>query len=386
MQVVWRIVVGVGLSGLVAGQALGNGARAEVERVKAEADAAVADGDLEAAARGYGRLAFAGLSGAERRYRRTRREQVKALLEEARNAPNPSQLLQAAHAIDPGSRSVRAALRRQGGSLVAALGGGSSQAPASRREGLGLSASFRVLRAGPFRLFTDVERQGRSALQQMLAAVQSHFRVYCEFMQPLGLRLPREPLDVVLFRQRADYLRVAEAPTASAGVYSYESGASYFYLGERGFDFGILLHEMTHQLNHKVLAFTSVNPWLEEGLAEVFAAGLLTRGGRRYELGRVESGRLVSFRRQQREGELRPLAHHCSQDGFELTNDYYAHSWALVHTLLQEGPVGRMIVFDLLQANRDAEPVSDARQAAIFSRYGRDLGWLERRTQETFSR
>jgi hypothetical protein len=370
--------------------------------VRARAKQAWKDGDLEAAAKDFRRLAFAGDRGALKKLRAKQKKDVKALVAKAKRADSRAaavELLQQAHAIDPFSKTIRRALKSPfakqkyvfvGGAYVPkeeakTLKSGRREKVESRREALGLSKSFTAIRRGPFRFYTDMDmRYGKKVVDQMLAAIDAHLARYVEVMSPVGLRYPSEGLDVVLFNKEKDYLAHTKA-SGSAGVYIPRQGAGYFFAGSHGFDFPTMLHEMTHQLNDKVLKAGVASPWFEEGIAEYFGAGELTSHCRQLKLGRPERYRLATFRGMLTgsDGHVIPLKPFLGAKTAELSGSYYAQAWALTQFLMEGGlPQGRFIIFDMIMAAKE----SGLRQARltgksvdkILGTYGWDVPSLER--------
>ena len=219
-----------------------------------------------------------------------------------------------------------------------------------RRMEIGLGPEFVSLRRDVFRFYTNVDlKYGRDILDQLFAAMVTHYHTYRQVMGPLGVRIPREGLDVILFDDERDYLKLTKAE-GSAGVYIPRKSAGFFFSGAAGFNFPTMMHEMTHQLNDKVLEATANPPWWEEGISEYFGAGLLTRKGREMQLGLPDRNRMSTFRSMMtaKPSQVIPLKQFFTAARAELTSEYYAQSWALTHYLMEGLPIGRLVVYDLL--------------------------------------
>lgn len=249
-----------------------------------------------------------------------------------------------------------------------------SEIEGARKQQVNVDESYSVIYRGPFRFFTDVDtRVAKSTLEQMTASIETHWAKYREVMAPFELRTVSD-LDVVLFAKRADYMKSAGIP-GSAGVYYSSRGVGYFF-GEGGWNFSTMLHEMTHQLNDKLLGAHGVEAWYEEGVAEYFGAGFLTQAGRRVELGRVDAYRLAAFQESVRgsAGRVIPLDRFVRMERAELSGEFYAQAWALVHYLMEVHPFGRCIIFDYLEGHR----IQEGRHLAeVLSDYRYDLGSFE---------
>ena len=172
----------------------------------------------------------------------------------------------------------------------------------------------------------------------------------------------------------------------TAGVYFSGSGVGYFFRGSRGFNFPTMLHEMTHQLNDKVLDALGISGWYEEGIAEYFGAGYLTQAGRKVALGRVDASRKATFKGMVMGDRTMPLGDLLSRRRAELSAQFYAQSWALAHYLM-EGPLpGRLIMYDFISRGKKGRlgggkrGVIDAREfEAILKRYDGSLAEFEKR-------
>ncbi len=219
---------------------------------------------------------------------------------------------------------------------------------AKRRENLGLNPTFEVILQGQLRFFTNVDtRSAKSVLQQALQANHSHYRVYRDVMGALGLRMASEGIDIVLFDNREQYVRYTKH-AGSAGLYIPMRGAGFFFR-DGGFNFPTMLHEMTHQLNHKLLQ-TRTHSWFDEGISEYFGAGFVTQGGKRIQVGRPDGSRMATFQATVKGGGYGYIAldRFVTMERAELTSEFYSQSWALAHFLMEVHPRGRLILFDYL--------------------------------------
>jgi signal recognition particle receptor subunit beta len=264
-----------------------------------------------------------------------------------------------------------------------------------RRAMLGLSDKFEIIKQTYndevlFRFFTDVDtRQARSLLRQVQASSKSLYGAYIEFMGPFGVKAAKTPIDIVLFNDKGRYVRVTGAPGRSAGVYIPSRGASFFYRSAGTYSFPTLLHEITHQLNDKVLGGLSVSGWFEEGIAEYFGAGSLSKGGKRIKLGRVDPYRLRAFQAATRgtgRQEFIPLEKFLALGHVQLTGQYYAEAWALVHYLLEGHGIGRFVLFDFIRSGieerRGQGKVRELEE--VLRSYGISLRALETKFVEHF--
>lgn len=266
-------------------------------------------------------------------------------------------LLRKAYQIDPQNRDARQRLEELGWELEDGIfrqkdGAGLAKASAkdeasARRQELGLPDTFEMIRKGPFRFFTNVNvRDARSVIEQMINSNLTHYREYCRIMAPFGLNTQVDTIDLVLFDTPGEYHRHVRMP-GSAGVYVPAQGAGFFYR-DGGYNFSTMLHEMTHQLNHKVLGAYN-HGWYEEGISEYFGAASMTQGGKRMKLGIPDGHRYARFKDMVRDrgtGGFTPLDRFVRQRRASLTSEYYAQAWALTFYLMEHHPYGRLILFD----------------------------------------
>ena len=170
---------------------------------------------------------------------------------------------------------------------------------------------------------TTVQRDG-----QMNLAETRHYRVKCdigpevareiaETMEAVGgayYRILKRfrggrfgRLDVVVFRNRADYVKVVGAAHAdTAGVYMGGTRTTYACTG--GGDIStiidVLRHEGFHQFAHHFLG-ASLPAWINEGLAEYFHYSRFD--GRDFVTGEVGLGPLMELQAAIRAGKTVPL-------------------------------------------------------------------------------
>lgn len=135
---------------------------------------------------------------------------------------------------------------------------------ARARKQLGLKKSKRKL--GPYELFTDVQDETLLAFLDQ-AAGMAEDAYYARFG-----RLPSgDPLrSAVIFAREADYRIYAETADLPLDRSTGHAGGGVLAFYAEGKDRGelaaTLVHEITHLLNDRALAW-SLPPWLEEGLA-----------------------------------------------------------------------------------------------------------------------
>jgi hypothetical protein len=306
-------------------------------------------------------------------------------------------LLRKAQGLDPGNKALSEALKAHGYTDKGGEWLTESEAKnlktldkdrgERRRTELGLSPQFKVLRKDAFRFFTDVEGGDRK-LRQMMTTIATHYRLYRGFFAAFPLVQPSEGLDVVLYWKKKDFERATDSAN-SLGVYSPKKGASFFFLTGAGDDFNTILHEMTHQLNDKVLVAWRLPEWFEEGSAEYFGNAFIKGGGASMEFGRATGYRMTDFL----EAVRTKSGSYISFEGFlslkmEKPDDpFYAQSWALVHYLL-DGPFpGRVIAYDVVYEGTclEKEKALDSKGfEKILARYGLTLKQFEQEFVEAY--
>ena len=359
-------------------------------------------GELSRALHEYNKILFVNPkhAKAKKAAAKIRGEQVSASTEAAsrlwESKPEEAKrALTAAYEMDPGNRAIQKQFKKHGyrwheGRWLTKDGvrefESVRRSAGDRRRGqLRLAKNFTVLHKGPIRLFTDVDvanAQG-NLVQEILQANLSHYHEYVRLMTPLGVRFPVEGIDLVLFDKRHDYMRRTEAP-GTAGVYIPSEACGFFYRDGGSVSFPTMLHEMTHQLCHKVLGGLALSGWFEEGMAEYFGAALLTKGGRRLRLGATDAYRLATLHRALSNGGsgLMPLDRFTKMPNAELTGEFYAQSWALVHYLMEGDPVGRLIIYDYVAYGKryrveSGQPYAPYALESVLRAYGKTLSQLE---------
>ena len=368
-----------------------------------QANVAYQADDLEAALDGYRRILFADprSSKARKRVKEIQRKLAGRLVDEAEELweEDPGRALgqlRRASASDRKARIVKAAFKKRGYTWyqgewrteeeIKRFEKTDAMRREQRRKEIGLPENMKIIRRGVFRFYTDLDlKAAKSVLTQMMDSMDTHYRKYLEVMGVFDLRYPTEGLDVVLFTTREDYIKHTRSQ-GTAGVYFPGRGVGFFFRGSRGFNFPTMLHEMTHQLNDKVLGAIGISGWFEEGIAEYFGAGYLTQAGRKVALGRVDASRKASFKGMVVGGRTMPLKDFLSRRRAELSGQFYAQSWAFAHYLM-EGPMpGRLILYDFISRGKKGRQqgaergVIDAREfEAILNRYEMSLAELEKR-------
>lgn len=178
----------------------------------------------------------------------------------------------------------------------------------------------------PFIYRADFPLDEYAGLVAELAQTQS------ELMRVLGLPPPREPVNIVLFRDEASYRSFAQKHLPSLpyrrALFVKTSGPGTVY-AFRGPELPIdLRHEATHGILHATLNMVPL--WLDEGLAEYFevtpqrrASGNPHHGGLKWNL---RLGRAPNLARLE-----------AKQDVADMSAADYRDAWAWVHFMLH-GP------------------------------------------------
>ncbi len=155
------------------------------------------------------------------------------------------------------------------------------------RAPLRLGNEYRALRSHHFRVYTDLpaEAQWNKWLDPQLQCMEALFNRYARvFVGLLDEKVGRQALNVVFFKDEAAYqmyrrINGIASSFRTAGYYDGGCRASFFYRdGERPMDKRVLLHEVTHHLNHLALNSASIS-WVNEGLAQYFEAGRMEKNG-----------------------------------------------------------------------------------------------------------
>lgn len=369
-----------------------------IKTLKADAEAAFKAGELETAADHYRKLCFVQPSrksqkGLKKVIDKLTKQSIKDMKKAVKKDPlRARKLALQVLELNPKSKDAKKIMKRlsyvrHGGRWVLEVDlpgvkEEDKKRGSMRRMEIGLGSEFVIFRHDVFRFYTNVDlKYGQAILDQLFAAMVTHYQKYREIMGPLGVRIPTEGLDVVLFDDEKDYMALTKA-SGSAGVYIPRKSAGFFFSGSAGFNFPTMMHEMTHQLNDKVLEATANPPWWEEGISEYFGAGLLSNKGRAMQLGLPDRSRMATFRGMMasRPSQVIPLEQFFQAARAELTSEYYAQSWALTHYLMEGGPLGRLVVYDLLKlckTKRQQFGVKGKDFVQILEKYGMSLEFLE---------
>jgi hypothetical protein len=120
-----------------------------------------------------------------------------------------------------------------------------------------------------------------------------------------------------------------------AGYYQATDSHDYIVMSSRSFggsDFSTVLHEYQHLIVRA--AGVSLPRWANEGLADFYSTFRESKGGKRYEIGRLVQEHLVTLK----QNGIVPLEKFFTDDGRSMqmhevfrVGNYYAQSWALIH-------------------------------------------------------
>lgn len=228
-----------------------------------------------------------------------------------------------------------------------------------RAENLGVTGRCQIIREGDFRFFTDAP-VGNQQLKLMMRESVGIYHRYLNDMKAFDLRIPSEGLDVVIFQHEEDYRRFTKS-AGTVGLYVPSHGASYFYLSGRD-DITTLLHELTHQFNHKVGYFGDLHTSISEGMAEYYGFakrkhvdGNYVRAIHDHVFGRPTDFVYTDFHR------------FLNEEG-SVEFDFYQQSWAFYY-YLAHSPDHRLrfVLYDYLVDSRaDTVPAP----TAVFQKYG----------------
>jgi hypothetical protein len=188
---------------------------------------------------------------------------------------------------------------------------------------------------------TDLDEEFAQDLTRRLDAMYDEYlRRFTEFAPPPG----SPKLSAYLIARRADYLRVTDARLGnSAGVFIPDRNLLAAYLQDQGREQvrSVLQHEAFHQFAH-----TAISPdlpiWLNEGIAELFEAGIWT--GDAFIINQVPPYRVRQLVEDLQAGRLEPFSRL-----FQITHEQwlgairkdperagvlYNQSWAVIHWLI----------------------------------------------------
>lgn len=345
--------------------------KASLEEGQAKFDA----GQYEDAIQCFNRVLFVqpGSAKAKSKLKACRSKLAQPLVEkaEAKWSEDPVEAIRVARAaaeIDPASKEVQALLKRGGYKFkhgmwrtkeeITAYEAQQAARESSRRTELGIAAEFRCIRKGPHRFYTncDLAAAPEGLMDEIINVNTSLYSEYLKLLEPLGTRYPAEGIDVVLFKTREEYLEFTKVP-GSVGLYDSSRRAFYFFLFQGTIPFKTMLHEMTHQLNAKVLTVPELSGWFEECLAEHFGAAMISNRGRRLQTGGTNATRLRSLQRALRSGNRRviPLSSFLDLGRREIASRFAAQAWGLSHYLMHVHPLGRFLIYDFAAGAKRAQ-------------------------------
>ncbi len=191
---------------------------------------------------------------------------------------------------------------------------------------IGFAQSWDQRTAGPFVARADFSLEQLSPLLGDLSQIQN------ELVRVLGLPQPRETVELILFRDEAQYRAVVRQRFPNVPyrralfIKSSGSGAVYAFRGpELPVD---LRHEATHGLLHATLPMVPL--WLDEGLAEYFEVAADQRAS--------GNPHQAALKWNLRLGMTPHLARlEAKRDVAEMSAADYRDAWAWVHFMLH-GP------------------------------------------------
>jgi hypothetical protein len=206
---------------------------------------------------------------------------------------------------------------------------------------------------------TDLDPEFAQDLTRRLDAMYDEYlRRFTDFSPPPG----SPKLSAYLIARRADYLRVTDARLGnSAGVFIPDRNLLAAYLQDQGREQvrSVLQHEAFHQFAH-----TAISPdlpiWLNEGIAELFEAGIWT--GDSFIINQVPPYRVRQLADDLNNGRLEPLSKlfaitheqwfQAIRQDPERAGSLYNQSWAVIHWLIN-GDDDPRITGGRRVANRD---------------------------------
>jgi hypothetical protein len=276
---------------------------------------------------------------------------------------------------------------------------------AEAREKLNLGErEFRALRSDHFRLFTNMPagRDWDRWLAPVLKVLDSLFVKYqTVFRSVIGRSEIGSALVVVFFRDGESYQQYLQAnrigmPFATAGFYNPARQASFFFRESgHGTVWPVLLHEITHQLNEQVLHAANWLPWINEGTAQYFEAGVV---GPDFSvtIGRPLHENLTYLRVERvLEGDrylpAEKIFNACAVAdpslGERPVRQIYAQMWGWAYFLLHNRESHRRILLECLKRerqNRESNEIVDPRQVyqETFAARGMPLAELDQAYKE----
>lgn len=199
------------------------------------------------------------------------------------------------------------------------------------------AAEWRVVRAGHFEVFTDMEEPVAASVARLLLRTRAGLDAATEMDVSMSA-----PLRVFVFGDRAEFLRAAEPffgrRAAKAGFSIVQGDAKLILLdghAPQGND--LLRHELVHHFAYQTYGQQPL--WLAEGMAEVYASLDVRQGS--VVVGKARWYHLSALRRQ-KEVPLRELlsadeTSRWNTDGFEQRR-FYSQTWLFTHYLLMKRP------------------------------------------------
>ena len=235
----------------------------------------------------------------------------------------------------------------------------------------------RVIQTPHYRIHSAANAtQARDVAAAVEALRDAYGRVF-------GIVAPRERLELVLYRDRAEFkANNRSSPWAEA---YYREPRAYGYPGSGDNPHHWMLHEATHQLLRQASGFR-LRAWANEGVASYFGAGTLSEGvldpakpdRSAYPVWWLASMRLSGDPQADIDrGEIIPLEQIVEGTGPPIAqnvNTYYLHYWSLAHYLL-EGDGSRHRAAFLRLLDRGGEPADFRRLIGPYAQVQR--GWYE---------
>lgn len=170
-----------------------------------------------------------------------------------------------------------------------------------------------------------------------------------ELDETLGVRPTGEPIQIVLFESRKNYLAYLGAHVPASrhrrAVYIRKGTLTSIYCYRSEATMTDVRHEMTHALLHQHLQFLPL--WMDEGLAEYFEELPSLR---------ATSSRAKSIRWKAAMGwspDLERLERIRNESHMNSTD--YRDSWAMCSYLLNESPGSRTLLSDYLREIHDGQ-------------------------------